>query len=44
VKAIEVDFTGMAEMNRMLVTALAGLSGATLFLIQVNGDTEVVTL
>lgn len=34
----------MAEMNGMLVTALAGLGWATLFLIEVNSDTEVVTL
>ena len=43
-KAIEVDFAGVAEMDRMLVTALASLGGTTLFLVKVDGNTEVVAL
>jgi hypothetical protein len=44
VKAVEIDLTGPAQVNRVLVAALASLGGTTLFLIEVDGDTVVVAL
>jgi hypothetical protein len=44
VQAVEVDLTGPAKMNGVLVAALTGLGGTALFVIEVDGDAIVVTL
>jgi hypothetical protein len=43
-KTVEIDLAGPAQVDRVLVAALASLGGTTLFLIEVDGDTVVVAL
>jgi hypothetical protein len=44
VEAIEVDLASVAEVNGVLVTALARLGGAALFIIEVDSDTGLITI
>lgn len=44
IEVVEVDFARVTEMKGVLVAALARLGGTALFIVEITGDAELVSV